>query len=120
VESFLPLLLMVVVSWSVFWFDPPEVSSQVQIAVTNNSDNHRLCAGDLIDPAASAISDFRRRFFSDLLYFRLRSDARIDRSAYAYCNDRRKVATEIRRTARWLVPVLFVVINSILIIHFLA
>ena len=33
-KVFLPLLLMVVVSWSVFWFDPPEVSSQVQIAVT--------------------------------------------------------------------------------------
>ncbi|MGH7913702.1 MAG: hypothetical protein ACREPW_03495, partial [Candidatus Binataceae bacterium] len=31
-KVFLPLLLMVIVSWSVFWFDPPEVSSQVQIA----------------------------------------------------------------------------------------
>jgi len=33
-KVFLPLLLMVFVSWSVFWFDPPEVSSQVTVAVT--------------------------------------------------------------------------------------
>lgn len=33
-KVFLPLLLMVVLSWTVFWIDPTELSSQVQISVT--------------------------------------------------------------------------------------
>jgi hypothetical protein len=33
-KVFLPLLLMVVLSWTVFWIDPRELSSQVQISVT--------------------------------------------------------------------------------------
>jgi hypothetical protein len=33
-KVFLPLLLMVVLSWTVFWIDPSELSSQVQISIT--------------------------------------------------------------------------------------
>ncbi len=33
-KVFLPLLLMVVLSWTTFWIDPTELSSQVQISVT--------------------------------------------------------------------------------------
>ncbi len=33
-KVFLPLLLMVVLSWTVFWIDPTELNSQVQISVT--------------------------------------------------------------------------------------
>lgn len=33
-KVFLPLVLMVVLSWTVFWIDPSELSSQVQISVT--------------------------------------------------------------------------------------
>jgi len=33
-KVFLPLLLMVILSWTVFWIDPTELSSQVQISVT--------------------------------------------------------------------------------------
>jgi Neurotransmitter-gated ion-channel ligand binding domain/Neurotransmitter-gated ion-channel transmembrane region len=33
-KVFLPLLLMVILSWTVFWIDPSELSSQVQISVT--------------------------------------------------------------------------------------
>jgi hypothetical protein len=37
----------------------------------------------------------------------------------AYRNERREAAARIRNTARWLVPAAFVVVNSILIVHFL-
>jgi hypothetical protein len=33
-KVFLPLLVMVVLSWTVFWIDPAELGSQVQISVT--------------------------------------------------------------------------------------
>ncbi len=33
-KVFLPLLLMVILSWTVFWIDPAELGSQVQISVT--------------------------------------------------------------------------------------
>ena len=37
----------------------------------------------------------------------------------AYRGEWRRVAAKIRGTARWLVPAAFVLINSILIVHFL-
>ena len=37
----------------------------------------------------------------------------------AHRGERRKAAAKIRGTARWLVPTAFVMINSILIVHFL-
>jgi hypothetical protein len=38
----------------------------------------------------------------------------------AYCNEQRKLAAKIRRTARWLVPTAFILTNAIVILHFLA
>jgi len=119
-KVFLPLLLMVVVSWSVFWFDPPEVSSQVQIAVTTILTIIAFALAISLTLPRVPYLTFADAFFLTCYIFAFVAMLELTAVHIAYRNDRRKLATEIRRTARWLVPAVFVVINSILIIHFLA
>jgi hypothetical protein len=38
----------------------------------------------------------------------------------AYRNERRALAAQLRRTARWLVPATYLIANSFLVLHFLA
>jgi hypothetical protein len=68
-KVFLPLLLMVAVSWTVFWIDGAEFNSQVTIAVTTilTVIRHRLFLCDLEQLAQSGLPDFHRYFLPVLL-----------------------------------------------------
>jgi hypothetical protein len=118
-KVFLPLLLMVVVSWSVFWFDPPEVSSQVQIAVTTILTIIAFALAISLTLPRVPYLTFADGFFLTCYIFAFVTMVELTAVHIAYRNERRKVAAKIRGTARWLVPAAFVVINSILIVHFL-
>ncbi len=118
-KVFLPLLLMVVVSWSVFWFDPPEVSSQVQIAVTTILTIIAFALAISLTLPRVPYLTFADAFFLTCYIFAFLAMLELTAVHIAYRNDRRKVATQIRHTARWLVPAAFVAINSILIVYFL-
>jgi hypothetical protein len=111
--------LMVIVSWSVFWFDPRGLKPS-HYRNYDNPHHHRVCAGDLTEPAAHPIFDVRRRLLSSCYIFAFLAMVELTAVHIAYRNERRKIDTNIRRTARWLVPVAFVVVNSILIVHFLS
>jgi len=119
-KVFLPLLLMVVVSWSVFWFDPPEVSSQVQIAVTTILTIIAFALAISLTLPRVPYLTFADAFFLTCYIFAFVTMVEVTAVHIAYRNERRKVAAKIRGTARWLVPAAFVVINLILIVHFLA
>ena len=119
-KVFLPLLLMVVVSWSVFWFDPPEVSSQVQIAVTTILTIIAFALAISLTLPRVPYLTFADAFFLTCYIFAFVAMLELTAVHIAYRNEHRKLAMQIRRTARWLVPASFVVINSILIVHFLA
>jgi Neurotransmitter-gated ion-channel ligand binding domain/Neurotransmitter-gated ion-channel transmembrane region len=119
-KVFLPLLLMVVVSWSVFWFDPPEVSSQVQIAVTTILTIIAFALAISLTLPRVPYLTFADAFFLTCYIFAFVAMLELTAVHIAYRNERRRVATRIRHTARWLVPAAFAVINSILIVHFLA
>jgi hypothetical protein len=119
-KVFLPLLLMVIVSWSVFWFDPPEVSSQVQIAVTTILTIIAFALAISLTLPRVPYLTFADAFFLTCYIFAFVAMLELTAVHIAYRNERRKLATQIRHTARWLVPAVFVVINSILIVHFLA
>jgi len=118
-KVFLPLLLMVVVSWSVFWFDPPEVSSQVQIAVTTILTIIAFALAISLTLPRVPYLTFADAFFLTCYIFAFLAMLELTAVHIAYRNERRKLATQIRHTARWLVPVAFVAINSILIVYFL-
>lgn len=118
-KVFLPLLLMVVVSWSVFWFDPPEVASQVQIAVTTILTIIAFALAISLTLPRVPYLTFADAFFLTCYIFAFVAMLELTAVHIAYRNERRKLAMQIRRTARWLVPATFVAINSILIVHFL-
>ena len=118
-KVFLPLLLMVIMSWSVFWFDPPEVSSQVTIAVTTILTIIAFALAISLTLPRVPYLTFADAFFLTCYIFAFVTMVEVTTVHIAYRNERRKVAAKIRGTARWLVPGAFVVINSILIVHFL-
>jgi hypothetical protein len=118
-KVFLPLLLMVIMSWSVFWFDPPEVSSQVTIAVTTILTIIAFALAISLTLPRVPYLTFADAFFLTCYIFAFVTMVEVTTVHIAYRNERRKVAAKIRGTARWLVPAAFVVINSILIVHFL-
>jgi hypothetical protein len=119
-KVFLPLLLMVIMSWSVFWFDPPEVSSQVTIAVTTILTIIAFALAISLTLPRIPYLTFADAFFLTCYVFAFITMVELTAVHIAYRNERRKVAARIRRTARWLVPSAFVAINAILIVHFLA
>ncbi len=118
-KVFLPLLLMVVVSWSVFWFDPPEVSSQVQIAVTTILTIIAFALAISLTLPRVPYLTFADAFFLTCYIFAFVTMVELTAVHIAYRNDRRGLATRIRHVARWAVPATFMVITSILIGHFL-
>jgi Neurotransmitter-gated ion-channel ligand binding domain/Neurotransmitter-gated ion-channel transmembrane region len=118
-KVFLPLLLMVIMSWSVFWFDPPEVSSQVTIAVTTILTIIAFALAISLTLPRVPYLTFADAFFLTCYIFAFVTMVEVTTVHIAYRNEQRKVAAKIRGTARWLVPAAFVVINSILIVHFL-
>jgi hypothetical protein len=119
-KVFLPLLLMVIVSWSVFWFDPPEASSQVTIAVTTILTIIAFALAISLTLPRVAYLTFADGFFLTCYVFAFVTMVELTAVHVAYRNERRKLAASIRNTARWLVPSAFVVTNSIVILHFLA
>ena len=118
-KVFLPLLLMVVVSWSVFWFDPSEVSSQVTIAVTTILTIIAFALAISLTLPRVPYLTFADAFFLACYIFAFLAMLEVTAVHIAYRNQRRDLARGIRGTARWLVPAAFVVSNSILVLHFL-
>jgi Neurotransmitter-gated ion-channel ligand binding domain/Neurotransmitter-gated ion-channel transmembrane region len=118
-KVFLPLLLMVVVSWSVFWFDPPEVSSQATIAVTTILTIIAFALSISLTLPRVPYLTFADAFFLTCYIFAFVAMLELTAVHIAWRNERRKVATRIRRAARWLVPASFIAINALLIVHFL-
>jgi hypothetical protein len=118
-KVFLPLLLMVMVSWSVFWFDPPEASSQVTIAVTTILTIIAFALAISLTLPRVPYLTFADAFFLTCYVFAFVTMAELTAVHVSYSNERRKLAAMIRHTARWLVPAAFIATNSILIVHFL-
>lgn len=119
-KVFLPLLLMVIVSWSVFWFDPSEASSQVTIAVTTILTIIAFALAISLTLPRVPYLTFADAFFLTCYVFAFIAMAELTAVHVSYRNERRKLAARIRHTARWLVPTAFIATNSIVIVHFLA
>jgi hypothetical protein len=119
-KVFLPLLLMVVVSWSVFWFDPPEVSSQVTIAVTTILTIIAFAFAISLTLPRVPYLTFADAFFLTCYIFAFVTMVEVTAVHIAYRNQQRELALRIRRTARWSVPTAFVLTNAVVIARFLA
>jgi hypothetical protein len=119
-KVFLPLLLMVVLSWAVFWIEARDLSNQVQIAITTiltviafafaiSATMPRVPYLTYIDAFFLVCYVFVFVAIVELMVVHL--SHRLERST--------DLGIRVQRISRWAVPTAFVVTNLILIEHFL-
>jgi hypothetical protein len=119
-KVFLPLLLMVVLSWAVFWVEARDLSNQVQIAITTILTV--IAFGFAISATMPRVPylTYIDAFFLTCYVFVF---VAIVELMLVHLSHRREQATDlgirIQRISRWAVPLAFVLTNLILIEHFL-
>lgn len=113
-----PLLLMVILSWAVFWIEADDVATQVQIAVTTVLTIIAFAfaiSGSL--PRVSYLT-FIDVFFLTCYLFVFIAIAELMSVHVSHRTRRSDIADRIRRHARWLVPIAFLVANALALISF--
>jgi hypothetical protein len=117
----LPLVLMVVLSWSVFWIEARDLSNQVQIAVTTLLTVIAFAFAISATMPRVPYLTYIDAFFLTCYVFVFLAFVELMAVHLAH---RRERATDlgirIQKFARWAVPAAFIVTNLILIEHFLA
>jgi hypothetical protein len=114
----LPLLLMVMLSWAVFWIKADDVATQVQIAVTTVLTIIAFAfaiSGSL--PRVSYLT-FIDVFFLTCYLFVFIAIAELMSVHVSHRTRGSDIAERIRRHARWLVPIAFLVANVLVVIDF--
>jgi hypothetical protein len=108
----LPLILIVMMSWLVFWIDPSLVSSQISVSVTSmlTMIAYRFAIAGMMP---------RLGFLTSLDYFVLASTLAVFLSmievvytAYLSTNDQLEKARRIDRKARWVAPLIYAVMAA--------
>jgi len=119
-KVFLPLLLMVVLSWSVFWIEAGDLSNQVQIAITTILTVIAFAFAISATMPRVPYLTYIDAFFLACYVFVF---VAIVELMLVHLSHRRERSTDlgirIQRISRWTVPLAFLVTNLILIEHFL-
>jgi hypothetical protein len=119
-KVFLPLLLMVVLSWAVFWIEPRDLSNQVQIAITTILTVIAFAFAISATMPRVPYLTYIDAFFLACYVFVF---VAIVELMVVHLSHRRERSTDlgirVQRIARWTVPLAFLVTNLILIEHFL-
>ena len=119
-KVFLPLLLMVVLSWAVFWIEANDLSNQIQVAVTTiltviafafaiSATMPRLPYLTYID--AFFLECYIYVFIAVVELMTVHVTRRMER--------RRDLGVRIRAYSKWVIPASFVVSNVVIAVHFL-
>jgi len=112
-----PLLLMVFLSWAVFWVEPGDLASQVQIAVTTVLTIIAFAfaiSGSL--PRVPYLT-FIDKFFLTCYVFVFLAMVELMSVHLSHRSRGAELAERIRRHSRWAVPVAFLVTNTVLLIE---
>jgi neurotransmitter-gated ion-channel len=118
-KVFLPLLLMVFLSWAVFWLEPNDVSNQVQIGVTTILTVIAFAfAISATMPRVSYLT-YIDAFFLTCYVFVFIAIVELMTVHTAHRRRGPDVSSRIRRVSRWLVPAAFFAMNIVLIAAFL-
>jgi hypothetical protein len=108
----LPLILIVMMSWLVFWIDPSLISSQISVAITAMLTviaYHFALAGMLPRlPFLTALDFFV--IASTIMVFL--SMVEVVYTAYLSTNNRLEKARMIDRKARWIAPLIYMVLTA--------
>ncbi len=114
----LPLLLMVCLSWSVFWVEPRDLGNQVQIAVTTILTI--IAFGLALSFTLPRISylTFLDAFFLTSYVFVFAAMLELMMVHVSYRRGRERHASRIRRVSRWAVPLAYAAAIAAIAIHF--
>jgi len=119
-KVFLPLLLMVFLSWAVFWVEAGDLSNQVQIAVTTILTVIAFAfAISATMPRLPYLTYIDAFFLECYIYVFLAVVELMTVHVTHRSQRRRDLGLRIRKYSRWLIPASFVVTNAIIAAHFL-
>ena len=119
-KVFLPLLLMVFLSWAVFWIEAGDLSNQVQVAVTTILTVIAFAFAISATMPRLPYLTYIDAFFLECYIFVFLAVVELMTVHVAHRSElRRDLGLRIRRYSRWVIPAAFVATNVIIAVHFL-
>jgi hypothetical protein len=117
-KIFLPLLLMVMLSWTVYWIDTRDLSSQVQISITTILTVIAFAFSISLSLPKVPYLTFIDAFFLDCLVFVFFTALEMTTVHVTGRTQRADFGLRIRRISRIAVPIAFVVSNAIIALRY--
>ena len=119
-KVFVPLLLMVFLSWAVFWIEADDLSNQIQVAVTTILTVIAFAfAISATMPRLPYLTYIDAFFLECYIYVFLAVVELMTVHVTHRSEVRRDLGLRIRKYSRWVIPASFVVTNLIIAEHFL-
>ncbi len=117
-KIFLPLLLMVMLSWTVYWIDTRDLNSQVQISITTILTVIAFAFSISLSLPKVPYLTFIDAFFLDCLVFVFFTAIEMTTVHVSGRTRRASFGHKIRRVSRVAVPIAFVLSNAIIVVHY--
>jgi hypothetical protein len=119
-KVFIPLLLMVFLSWAVFWVEASDLSNQIQIAVTTILTVIAFAFAISATMPRLPYLTYIDAFFLECYIYVFIAVVELMTVHVTHRSERRRdLGMRIRRFSRWVIPASFAVTNVIIAMHFL-
>jgi hypothetical protein len=119
-KVFIPLLLMVFLSWAVFWIEANDLSNQIQVAVTTILTVIAFAFAISATMPRLPYLTYIDAFFLECYIYVFLAVVELMTVHVTHRSERsRDLGLEIRKYSRWLIPASFVVTNLVIAAHFL-
>jgi hypothetical protein len=119
-KVFLPLLLMVFLSWAVFWIEADDLTNQVEVAVTTILTVIAFAFAISATMPRLPYLTYIDAFFLECYIYVFVAVVELMTVHVTHRNERRRdLGLRIRRYSRWAIPASFVVSNIAIAAHFL-
>jgi hypothetical protein len=119
-KVFLPLLLMVFLSWAVFWIEADDLSNQVQVAVTTILTVIAFAFAISATMPRLPYLTYIDAFFLECYIYVFLAVVELMTVHVTHRSERRRdLGLRIRKYSRWVIPASFAVTNVIIAAHFL-
>jgi len=119
-KVFLPLTLMVFLSWAVFWIEANDLSNQIQVAVTTILTVIAFAFAISATMPRLPYLTYIDAFFLECYIYVFLAVVELMTVHVTHRNERRRdLGVRIRAYSKWLIPASFVVSNIAIAVHFL-
>ena len=119
-KVFLPLLLMVFLSWAVFWIEASDLSNQITVAVTTILTVIAFAFAISATMPRLPYLTYIDAFFLECYIFVFLAVVELMTVHVTHRSEvRRDLGLRIRQYSRWVIPAAFLMTNVIIAVHFL-